>query len=130
MTQANNEHTPSAAPLISGKTAITLMDTVGQLNREATQTSADTGEAIKTQIMTAEKALNDITDIAGILRNLANANLSSDGTIEGTQIDLLARLLEDRAEAAYDIVTTTANWAPEARAVLYAVPDLNEGAGQ
>lgn len=64
MNKATNDHTPTAAPLISGKTAITLMDTVGQLNREATQTTAETGQFIKNQIKTAEKALNDITDIA------------------------------------------------------------------
>lgn len=127
MTQATDEHTPSAAPLISGKTAFTLMDTVGQLNREAAETAAETGKFIKTQIMTAEKALNDISDVAGILRRLAALQMSGADEIDGTQIDLLARLLEDRAEAAYDVVSTTANWAPEARAVLYAVPGMDEG---
>jgi hypothetical protein len=94
---------------------------------ETTTDNTTLGQAVKTQIRTAEKALLDITDIAGILRNLAAANLSSDGTIEATQIDLLARVLEDRAEAIYDVVSTTANWAPEARAVLYAVPGMDEG---
>ncbi|OYY04917.1 MAG: hypothetical protein B7Y73_02975 [Acidocella sp. 35-58-6] len=128
MTQANDDHTPNATPLISGKTAITLLDTVSQLNREATQPSVETGEVIKTQIISAEKALNDITDIAGILRRLAALQITGADEIDGTQIDLLARLLEDRAEAVYDVVSTTANWAPSAQAALYAVAGLGEGA--
>ncbi len=74
------------------------------------------GEPVKTPQTIAERAICDCMDIAGIMESLAGGHISAREVIEGTHIDLLARLLREKAEAAYNVVTTSANWAVGARA--------------
>ncbi|OYV49238.1 MAG: hypothetical protein B7Z77_08515 [Acidocella sp. 20-58-15] len=69
----------------------------------------------------AEKAVLDIVDLAALMNSIADGMKSDVAQITGPQLALLAGLLNDRAEAAYDVISTVANWAPEAQAALYAV---------
>ena len=64
----------------------------------------------------ASDAICDILDIAGILYQLAGGNISADQEIKGTQIDLLARILKEKATAVYEIVARGSNWVAGAQA--------------
>ncbi len=88
---------------------------------ETTNETTTLGPKVKTEIEAAEKAVLDIVDLAALMNSIADGMKSDVAQITGPQLALLAGLLNDRAEAAYDVISTVANWAPEAQAALYAV---------